>query len=475
MTAPLWTLADLVAATGGRIVGRPDTAITGVSIDSRTIAEAEAFFAVRGDSRDGHEFVAAALARAAGVCVVAEERLAELPADGRYLVVADVLEALRGTARAARARTRARIVAITGSVGKTSTKEALRHVLSVQGRTHASVASYNNHWGVPLTLARMPADSDWGIVEIGMNHAGEITPLVALVRPDVAVVTTIAPVHLEYFADLAAIAEAKAEIFSGIEPGGTAVIDGDIAETALLARRARERGVAVVRFGRGEDCEARLLQMHLQAECSTVMASIGGRSITYKIGAPGRHVVKNSLAVLAVADLVGADLARAGLALAEAAAPKGRGARHLLHLGHGEAILIDESYNANPASMRAAIDLLGQADVGLKGRRIAVLGDMLELGTRGERLHAELVEALTAARVDRCYLAGPLMHALWLELPPEMQGGWAPNSRELEASVIAAVQPDDAIMIKGSNSSRMMPIVDALKNRWASTRTDDDV
>jgi UDP-N-acetylmuramoyl-tripeptide--D-alanyl-D-alanine ligase len=347
MTAPLWTLEAFVSAMDGRVVGRAGAGIVGISIDSRTIGPDEAFFAILGDARDGHDFVEAALARGAGVCVVAEEKLGALPTDGRYVVVDDVLDALRRLAVAGRARTDARIVAVTGSVGKTSTKEALRHVLAAQGKTHASVASYNNHWGVPLTLARMPADCAFGIFEIGMNHAGEITPLVALVRPHVAVVTTVAPVHLEFFHDVEAIAEAKAEIFSGLEAGGAAVVDGDVAQAHILVAAAEARGARIVRFGIGEGFEAHLERASLQAETSTVMATVLGEPITYKIGAPGMHVVKNSLAVLASAALVGADLARAGLALADMAPPKGRGERHVLRLGHGEAVLIDESYNAN--------------------------------------------------------------------------------------------------------------------------------
>ena len=470
MTLPLWTLADLVAAMGARVVGSPAEAIEGISIDSRSIGEGDAFFAIKGDSRDGHEFVAGALGRGAALAVVAEAKLAELPADGRYVVVDDVLEGLIRLGRAARARTGARIVAVTGSVGKTSTKEALRHVLAEQGKTHASVASYNNHWGVPLTLARMPADSAFGIFEIGMNHAGEITPLVAMVRPHVAVVTTVAPVHLAQFSGIEAIADAKAEIFSGLERDGAAVIDGDVAQAAILIAAAEAVGARVVRFGESAGLEARLVQVSLQADNSTVMASILGQPVTYKIGAPGRHVVKNSLAVLAVTVLVGADLARAAMALADMTPPQGRGKRHTLHLDHGEATLIDESYNANPASMRAAIDLLAQSAVGLRGRRIAVLGDMLELGPQGERLHEDLADALTAARVDRVYLAGPLMHALWHALPPEMQGAHAFASKDIEATLLAAIQPGDALMVKGSNGSRMGPIVEALKTRFSSTR-----
>ena len=470
MTAPLWTLEDFAAGCGGRIVGRPVERIEGISIDSRTIGAGDAFFAIKGDARDGHDFVEGALKYDAAVCVVAEDRLADLPANGRYVVVADVLAALISLGLAARARSKARIAAVTGSVGKTSTKEALRHVLSEQGKTHASVASYNNHWGVPLTLARMPADCAFGVFEIGMNHAGEITPLTAMVRPHVAVVTTVAPVHLEFFRDVEAIAEAKAEIFTGLEAGGAAVVDGDVAQAGILVAAAEAVGARVVRFGIGDGFEAHLERASLQAETSTVMATILGGPITYKIGAPGMHVVKNSLAVLATAALVGADLARAGLALAGMAPPKGRGERHALHLGHGEALLIDESYNANPASMRAAIDLLGHTTCGLEGRRIAVLGDMLELGTRAETLHAGLAEALIAARIDRVFLAGPLMHALWRVLPTDLQGAWAPNSKELEPKVLAAVRAGDALMVKGSNGSRMAPIVEALKSRFSSTR-----
>jgi UDP-N-acetylmuramoyl-tripeptide--D-alanyl-D-alanine ligase len=475
MTRPLWTLDDFAKGCGGRVVGTPVERIEGISIDSRTIGAGDAFFAIKGEARDGHDFVEAALKYDAAVCVIAEDRLAEMPANGRYVVVDDVLAALVRLGQAARARSKAKIVAVTGSVGKTSTKEALRHVLSEQGKTHASVASYNNHWGVPLTLARMPADCAHAIFEIGMSAPGEITPLVAMVRPHVAVVTTVAPVHLAQFRDVDQIAEAKAEIFSGLEPHGAAVIDGDVAQLPILVAAAEVAGARIVRFGESEGCEARLLRSSLQADNSTAVASILGAEITYKIGAPGRHVVKNSLAVLAVVVLVGADLARAGLALAAMTPPKGRGERHTLHLGHGEALLVDESYNANPASMRAAIDLLGQTPVGLKGRRIAVLGDMLELGPKGEALHVALADSLKAARIDRVYCAGPLMHALWHALPPEMQGVQALAAKDIEAPLAAAIQPGDAIMIKGSNGSRMGPVVETLKSRFSSTRAREEL
>ena len=471
MSLPLWTLEEFVAAVSGAVVGTPAEAITGVSIDSRTLEPGEAFIAIAGDRFDGHDFVEAALKAGASLALVARDRLASLPADGRYVVVDDVLEGLRCLGRAARARVSARIVAVTGSVGKTGTKEALRLALSRCGKTHASVASFNNHWGVPLTLARMPRDVDFGVFEIGMNHAGEITPLVQMVRPHVAIITTVQPVHLEFFDSVESIAKAKAEIFSGLEPGGVAILNRDNDQFDLLTFLAKTGGVTTIRtFGEGAGSDGKLLKHLSQGGTSVVQARILGEEITYKIGAPGMHVVKNSLAVLATAARGGADLARAGLALAGMAPPKGRGERHALHLGHGVALLIDESYNANPASMRAAIDLLGHTTCGLEGRRIAVLGDMLELGTRAETLHAGLAEALIAARIDRVFLAGPLMHALWRVLPTDLQGAWAPNSKELEPKVLAAVRAGDALMVKGSNGSRMAPIVEALKSRFSSTR-----
>ena len=274
------------------------------------------------------------------------------------------------------------MIGVTGSVGKTGTKEALRLALARSGETHASVASYNNHWGVPLSLARCPASARYAVFEMGMNHAGEIEPLTRLVRPHVAIVTTVEPVHLEFFGSVEAIADAKAEIFRGLEPGGAAVINRDNPQFARLAARAKSAGVErIVSFGEHAKADARLIKCALHPDCSTVQARILGTDVTYKLGAPGRHVVLNSLAVLAAASLAGADLALAALALADLKPPSGgRGARITLDLPGGTALLIDESYNANPASMRAALALLGQAPMGPRGRRIAVLGDMLELG-----------------------------------------------------------------------------------------------
>lgn len=467
MSPALWAIDAMAAAMRAARVGAPPAAVTGISIDTRTIAPGEAFFAIQGESRDGHDFVAAALQAGAGVAIVAEAKRDAMPNDLPLLVVPDVLQGLIDLARASRARSGARIVAVTGSVGKTGTKEALRLALSPEGATHASAASYNNHWGVPLSLARMPADTRFGVFEIGMNHAGEITPLTRLVRPHVSVVTTIEPVHLEYFGSLDAIADAKAEIFSGVEPGGAAVLNRDNGQFAHLARAAGAAGIGrIVSFGEHPEADARLLQLALQAESSTVRASILGTEVTYKLGAPGRHIVLNSLAVLAAASLLGADLALAAVALARLQPPTGRGARVALELPSGSALLIDESYNANPASMRAALALLGQAPVGKRGRRIAVVGDMLELGAEGAALHRGLLPAVLEGDVDLVFCSGPLMQALWDALPPERRGAYAPSAAELEPRVLAAIRDGDAVMVKGSLGSRMGPIVKALTNRY---------
>jgi UDP-N-acetylmuramoyl-tripeptide--D-alanyl-D-alanine ligase len=464
---PLWTVDAMIAAMRATPCGSLPSSIPGISIDTRTVARGEAFFAIKGDSRDGHEFVPAALAAGAGLAVVATDKRASFPSDAPLLVIGDVLDGLRDLARAARARSPAKIVGVTGSVGKTSTKEALRLALGKDGETHASVASYNNHWGVPLSLARCPETARYAVFEMGMNHAGEIEPLTRLVRPHVAIVTTIAPVHLEFFGSLDAIADAKAEIFAGIERGGAAVIDRDIAQFDRLKRSAKSVGVdRIVSFGEHARADARLLKCSLQPDSSTVAARILGTDVTYKLGAPGRHLVLNSLAVLATASLVDADLALAALALAELKPAAGRGTRITLMLPGGAALLIDESYNANPASMRAALALLGQAALGARGRRIAVLGDMLELGPRGADLHGELAEAVPENGVDLVFCCGPLMRALWEALPSNRRGGYAETSSALESHVLAAIQPGDAVMVKGSLGSRMGPIVKALQSRY---------
>jgi UDP-N-acetylmuramoyl-tripeptide--D-alanyl-D-alanine ligase len=341
----------------------------------------------------------------------------------------------------------------------------LRLALSKDGETHASVASYNNHWGVPLSLARCPAGARYCVLEMGMNHAGEIEPLSRLARPGVAIITTIAPVHLEFFGTLVKIADAKAEIFFGLEEDGAAVINRDIAQFAHLKRRAKQASVArVVSFGDNAKADARLLKCALHPDCSTVEADILGHVLTYKIGAPGRHLVQNSLAVLATAVLVGADLALAALALSEFQPASGRGTRLEIELPEGSALVIDESYNANPASMAASLAILGQTQIGPRGRRIAVLGDMLELGPRGRALHRGLVEPVLTNSVDLVFCCGPLMKALWQALPAGRRGGYAEDSGALEPQVLSAIRAGDAVMVKGSLGSRMGPVVKALQH-----------
>jgi UDP-N-acetylmuramoyl-tripeptide--D-alanyl-D-alanine ligase len=362
---------------GRRLVGVPSRIVNGVSIDSRTVAPGDLFVAIKGDRFDGHDFARAALEREAAVALIAKDKLEALGGTGPYLVVADPLAALVKLGIAARNRSQAKIAAVTGSVGKTGTKEMLAAALRRSGETHASVASYNNHWGVPLTLARMPTSARYGVYEIGMNHAGEITPLSGFVRPNVAIITTVEPVHIEFFPNVEAIADAKAEIFAGVERGGTAVLNCDNAHFERLKRHADARGLRIVTFGAAEGADCRLIDVALHPTSSSVSASILGAPVTYKLGAPGRHIVQNSLAVLAAAALLDADLALAALALADVGAREGRGERFALPLPSGGVfVLIDESYNANPASMRAAIELLGATPT-VGGRRIAVLGDML--------------------------------------------------------------------------------------------------
>ena len=468
MSEPLWSLDAMAAAMKAERAGNLPRDVPGLSIDTRTIKPGEAFFAIQGENRDGHEFVEAALQAGAGLAVVARRKMAAMPQGAPLLIADDALAGLNDLAKASRARSQAKIVAVTGSVGKTGTKEALRLVLGKQGETHASAASYNNHWGVPLSLALMPQSAKFGVFEIGMNHAGEITPLTKLVRPHVAIVTTIAPVHLEFFGTLAAIADAKAEIFLGVEPGGTAVLNADNPQFAHLKRAAQVAGVKhIVAFGESGGADAHLAKVSLQAETSTVQASILGRDVTYKLGAPGRHVVENSLAVLAAAQLLGADLALAALALADLKAPAGRGERVTLELPGGAVLLIDESYNANPVSMRAALALLGQVPMKGMGRRIAVLGDMLELGPEGAALHADLADAVTGNAVDLVFCSGPLMKSLWDALPSGRRGGYADTSAALEPEILGAIAANDAVMIKGSLGSRMSPIVKALRRRYA--------
>jgi UDP-N-acetylmuramoyl-tripeptide--D-alanyl-D-alanine ligase len=471
---PLWAPEELVAGLEGRAVGTI-APVTGLSIDTRTLQPGDLFVAIRGEARDGHAFLSDALAKGAAAAVVAVGQTGELTAGERLIAVDEPLRALERLAAAARRRSPARIAAVTGSVGKTSTKEALRLVLGRFGETHAAVASYNNHWGVPLTLARLPRTADFGVFEIGMNHAGEIAPLTRLVRPQVAIVTTIAPVHIEFFRSLTGITDAKGEIFLGLEPGGTAIINRDAPHADRLIAHARASAAGrVITFGEQEGADVRALRIAGDAEGSTVEASLFGRVLNYRLGAAGRHLALNSLAVLAAAHAFGLDLAEAAEALGTYAAPVGRGERTRLAAPGGDVLLIDESYNANPASVQAALVALGEAPVGPGGRRIAVLGDMRELGPEGPAHHRDLAAPVEANGVDLVFAAGELMAHLVEALPNGRRGGYAGAAAELLPTVLETVRPGDVVMIKGSNSIRMGTIVAALKERFPALSAGPD-
>lgn len=464
----LWTAREMVTAMGGRPFGNLPMGVTGISIDSRTITPGEAFFAIKGDRVDGHDYASIAIANGAALLVVSE---AKLPALGRLtipmIVVEDVLVGLQKLGMAARDRTPATVIAVTGSVGKTTTKEMLRMALAPSGKVHASVASFNNHWGVPLTLARMPIDTRYGVFELGMNHPGEIGPLSRMVRPDVAIITTIAPAHLGNFSSVDEIADAKAEIFEGVVNGGDAILNRDNPYYERLEQAALAQGVENIHsFGQHAKAEFRLAEFDGAAELSTVWVSFGGETREVTIGAPGRHLAENAMAVLAAVSLVGADVDAAIEAFASLSAVKGRGQRHRLKIPEGALTLIDESYNANPASMRAAIAVLASAQPGEEGRRIAVLGDMLEMGEFAPSVHAELAGPLLASGIEHVWLAGPEMVALRDALPETVQVVYFETTDELVNLLTAEVRAGDVVMVKSSLGIGFGKIVAALLDKY---------
>ena len=465
----LWTADKFLEAVDGRASGPLGSDIEGVSIDSRTVKSGDAFFAVRGDRFDGHDYAGAALASGAVASVVTEGRgSTSADAPGLLVEVADEpLRALERLGAAGRDRCAGRILAVTGSVGKTSTKEMLRTAFSAFGVTHAPVGSFNNHWGVPLTLARMPAQTAYGIFEIGMNHPGEIRPLTAMVRPEVAIVTTVEPVHLWAFSGEEGIAEAKAEIFEGLQRGGTAILNRDNRWFDLLSKRARARQARIISFGESEDADVRLTSVALDQEGSNVEASVFRDTVAYRLRAPGRHMAANSLAVLAAAVALDADPAAAALTLEQFRPQKGRGDRLVLAHPAGAFTLIDESYNANPASVRAALALLGQAVPTGPGRRVAVLGDMRELGPTAPDLHRGLAQPLADAGTDLVFLVGPEMRWLWEHLPEARRGAYAETGEELEPILLESIGAGDVVVIKASLGTRLGPLVEAIKSRFA--------
>ncbi len=462
MTA-LWTSTEAIAATGGRVTA--DWQASGISIDSRSTEKGDLFIAILGPNLDGHNFVENAFAAGAAAAVVttrwADQQEKSSDSDP-LLLVADTLAGLEALARTARDRSAARIVAITGSAGKTGTKDALAKALSRQGRTSATRGSLNNQWGLPLSLARMPADSAYGVFEMGMNHSGEIAHLASMVRPHVAVITNVEAAHLAYFESEQAIADAKAEVFNSMDAAGAALLNRDNRHFQHLRQQAERAGLTrIYSFGRDAEAEFQLLDCSLTPQGSKVRASLMGEVVEFRIGAPGRHWVQNSLAVIGAAYLLGADLLQATTTLAEAQPAKGRGQRHRVALAGGEFELIDESYNANPASMRAAFEVLATAQPQPGGRRIAVLGDMLELGRDAASLHRELAADL-GSEVDLVFLAGEHMAALAESLPASMIGAYAAASGGLIEPVAAAIAPGDVVLVKGSLGSAMAPIVEAL-------------
>lgn len=462
---PLWTGEAARAAMQAAPHGELPQAITGVSIDTRSLQPGDLFFALA-DVRDGHEFVRAAFAKGASACVVLNARAAGLSDAGPLMAVADVLAALGDLGRTGRNRTAARVIGVTGSVGKTGTKEALRHVLDMQGATHASVASYNNHWGVPLTLARTPKATRFAVYEMGMSAAGEIAPLSAMARPHVGLVTTIAPVHIEFFRGIEGIADAKSEMFGGMEPGGTAIMNRDVAQfERLKAHAAASPAGRIVTFGEHKAADFRALSIATDPDGADVEARWFGNALSFRVGTAGRHNALNAMGVLAGVHALGADVVKAAADLAGLSAVVGRGAREQVALAEGGSFtLVDESFNANPASMRAALAVLATLKPEAGGRRIAVLGDMLELGAGGPTEHEALASALAGANVDAVFACGPLMKHLWNVIPATLRGAHAPDAASLAPIVTAAVRAGDVVMVKGSKGSFVSRVVPAMRS-----------
>ena len=454
MSGALWTAAEAAAATGG--APRGDWAVSGVGIDSRGLASGELFVALRA-ARDGHLFVAAALAAGAGAAMVS--RVPEdVPADAPLLLVADVQAALEALGRAGRARTAAKVIAVTGSVGKTTVKEMLRHALAPQAAVSAAQSSYNNHWGVPLTLARAPRDAGALIVEVGMNAPGEIAPLARMARPDVGVVTTVAAAHLEAFGRIEGIAEEKGSLAEGVPAGGTVVLNGDLPTTPIL--RAAAAGRRVVLFGEGAGNDVRVRGVEAADAGVRCTVDLPGGPVALRLGAPGRHLAVNGAAVLAAVHAAGFDAAAAAEALAGWRPHAGRGTREAVALPGGPITLIDDAFNANPASLGAALEVLAGAP---GRRRVAVLGDMLELGPDGPAMHAAVAGHPAMARVDVVHTSGSLMRHLHDALPPGRQGRHFAGAGEAAAAVASHLEPGDAVLVKGSKGSAVSRVVDAIR------------
>jgi UDP-N-acetylmuramoyl-tripeptide--D-alanyl-D-alanine ligase len=457
----LWTAAEAAAATGGKTV--KGWSASGVSIDSRSLQPGDLFVALKGPNFDGHDFVSAAFEAGAAAAMVHDDPV-DLPAGKSLLRVDGTLKALWGLGAAARTRSQARFIGVTGSVGKTGTKEALRVCLSALAPTAANEASLNNHWGLPLSLARMPCDAAYGVFELGMNRPGEIARLSRLAQPEVAVITNVEPAHIAFFRSVTEIAEAKAEIFASMPDDGIAVLNRDHALFHLLRERAVATGLTrIIGFGRHPEADVRALAQSHDETGSEVHAAVLGQEIHYRVSIPGLHWVANSLAALAAVAAVEADVTRAAAELGRLKPLKGRGERSPQTLPGGTFELIDDSYNANPSSMKAAFQVLSGVTVAKGARRIAVLGVMLELGDEAEAHHARLARSLERAAVDLVFTCGPAMTSLQEALPKAMRGGHTPDSRALVPLVASSLAPGDAVLVKGSLGSRMSLVVEALK------------
>ncbi len=468
----MWTASDAALATGGVTAG--DWVATGVSIDTRSLAKGDMFVALKAE-RDGHDFVRAALDKGAAAALVS--RIPEgMSDDPRLLIVPDVLQGLEGLGRFARARTKARVVGVTGSVGKTSTKEMLRSILGGQGRVHAAEASYNNHWGVPLTLARMPVDADFAVIEIGMSNPGEIAPLARMARLDVAMITTVAAAHLQAFGSLAGIADEKASILDGLKTGGVAVLPmgGDLGRdlTDILLAKARAVDARTVTFGAADGADYTLTRTAYAHDATVVQAMHKARPMLFKLSVLGAHFAANALGAVAVADALGLDRMIALADLGRWAPPAGRGGREVIVMDRVEGLsfeLLDDAFNANPTSMAAGLDVLAASapkhDVGRvgNGRRIAVLGDMLELGADEMALHAAIADHPALAQIDIVHCVGPRMRALWDALPRGKRGEWVQTAPDLATRARSLIDAGDVILVKSSKGTKCALIVDALR------------
>lgn len=458
----IWTAIEASKALGLDVQSNWNA--TGVSIDSRTVEKGDLFIALKGDISDGHDYVAKAFEKGA-VAAIVSKNINDVDIKN-ILVVDDTLGALQKLARAARKRTSAKIFAITGSVGKTGTKELLQAVLSAYGQTHASVKSYNNHWGVPLSLARMHAGTDFGVFEIGMNHSGEITPLSKMVKPDISIITTIAPVHIGNFEDgIEGIAHAKSEIFDGMESGSIAILNNDHDYYNILKSNADKRGLKICSYGDNKNADTQLTKIITAANGSRVEANIIGEDIKYSLQIVGRHIAINCLSILSAIKISGLELGKAIHVLSRQEPVSGRGKREFLDVGQVEnpITLIDESYNASPTAMQAAFKVLALIDPGRGGRRIAVLGDMLELGKDSDTMHSDLALPLKAANVDLVYTCGKKMRKLYENLPANQRGAHKDSSQELAQIVPDVLIPGDVVMVKGSLGSKMSLVVEALR------------